>query len=125
MFVLETPQKVTRRFIIKILLKNVILLKHLHEKLVVNRISDYCELSKQIGRILGPGFYAHDVLVDNRSGQLYLCETGFKFYDVAYCNQVRDVISDRAFRHNIFDQKTYAAYARSVFVAYCAEMGFL
>ena len=60
------------------------LLDYLHEKLVVPRLEAFHALSDRIGRVLGPGFYAHDVLIENKTGQLFLCETGFKFYDDTY-----------------------------------------
>ena len=67
----------------------------------------------------------HDVLIDNKTGQLFLCETGFKFYDDTYEERMIGVVGDRNFLCNVSDQETYAGYAASVFVSYCAEMGFL
>ena len=105
--------------------KNPELLEHLYGKLVAPRLEELHALGKRIGCALGPGFYAHDVLVDNNSGHLFMCETGFKFYDHTYCNWMMNLINDRNFQHMLFDQDTYAGYAGSVFVAYCAEMGYL
>ena len=76
-----------------------------------------------MGSALGPGFYAHDV--DNESSELYVCETGFKFFDDTYSGRMGDVIEGRKFQAGYVDQETYAGYAASVFVTYCAEMGFL
>ena len=101
------------------------LLDYLHEKLLAPRLEAFHTLSYRIGHVLGPGFYAHDVLIDNKSGQLFLCESGFKFYDDTYENWMIGVVGDRNFLCNISDQETYAGYAASVFVSYCAEMGFL
>ena len=101
------------------------LLDYLHEKLVAPRLEAFHALSDRIGHVLGPGFYAHDVLIDNKTGQLFLCETGFKFYDDAYEEWMIGVVGDRNFLCNVSDQETYAGYAASVFVSYCAEMGFL
>ena len=101
------------------------LLDYLHEKLVAPRLEAFHALSHRIGRVLGPGFYAHDVLIENKTGQLFLCETGFKFYNDTYEERMIGVVSDRNFLCNVSDQETYAGYAASVFVSYCAEMGFL
>ena len=105
--------------------KNPELLEHLYGNLVAPRLEELHALGNRIGRVLGPGFYAHDVLVDNNSGHLFMCEAGFKFYDHTYSNRMMNVISDRNLQRTILDQETYAGYAGSVFVAYCAEMGFL
>ena len=105
--------------------KNPELLEHLYGNLVAPRLEELHALGNRIGRALGPGFYGHDVLVDNNSGHLFMCEAGFKFYDHTYSNRMMNVISDRNLQRTILDQETYAGYAGSVFVAYCAEMGFL
>ena len=105
--------------------KNPELLEYLYRNLVEPRLEQLHALGNRIGRALGPGFYAHDVLVDIESGHLFMCETGFKFYDHTYCNWMKNVVRDRNFQHMILDQETYAGYAGSVFLVYCAEMGFL
>ena len=48
-----------------------------------------------------------------------------KFFDGSYWDRMGDVIEDRKFQTGFVDQETYAGYAASVFVTYCAEMGFL
>ncbi len=105
--------------------KNRELLDYLYEKLVAPRVEVLHAFCYRIGHVLGPGFYAHDVLIANKTGQLFLCETGFKFYDNTYEERMIDVVGNRNFLFNISDQETYAGYAASVFVTYCAEMGFL
>ena len=105
--------------------KNPELLEHLYRNLVAPRLEQLHALGNRIGRALGPGFYVHDVLVDNNSGHLFLCESGFKFYDSSYAKPMMNVVRDRNLQRTILDQETYAGYAGSVFVAYCAEMGFL
>ena len=125
MFALEISTKIIHLFSGDRTPKNTRHLEYLHEQLVVERVDEYFILCNQIGRVLGPGFYAHDVLVDNVSGHLYLCETGFKFYCAPYCNRMMNVVDSRNILYNILDQETYAAYACSVFVTHCAEMGFL
>ena len=101
------------------------LLEYLREQLVVPRLEAFHALSYHIGHVLGPGFYTHDVLIENKSGRLFLCETGFKFYDDPYEERMIGVVGDRNFLSNISDQATYAGYAASVFVSYCAGKGFL
>ncbi len=101
------------------------LLDYLHEELVAPRLEAFRALSYRIGHLLGPGFYAHDVLIENKTGQLFLCETGFKFYDDTYEERMIGVVSNRNFLTNVSDHETYAGYAASVFVTYCAEMGVL
>lgn len=101
------------------------LLDYLQDRLVVPRLEDFVSLAEKVESALGPGFYAHDVLVDSSSGNLFLCETGFKYYDDSYCGRMIGVLDDRDFRYGVVDQEAYAAYAGAVFMAYCAERGFL
>ena len=101
------------------------LLNFLYGRLIESRLGEYLLLAEKMGSALGPGFYAHDVLVDNDSSELYVCETGFKFFDGTYWDRMGDVIEGSKFQAGFVDQETYAGYAASVFVTYCAEMGFL
>lgn len=101
------------------------LLDYMHRQLVKPRLDDYVSLAADVESVLGPGFYAHDVLVDNSTGELFLCETGYKYYDHTYSSRMKPVLGDREFRYGVVDQSTYAAYAGAVFVTYCTERGFL
>ena len=105
--------------------RNRELLDHLYGALVSQRIEEYAQLAEKIGSALDPGFYAHDILVANDSDKLFLCETGFKFFDISYWNVVESIVDDRAFQYNVVDQETHARHAASVFIAYCTEAGFL
>ena len=105
--------------------KNRELLDYLHETLVAPRVQAFHALSERIGHVLGAGFCTHDVLIENETGQLFLCESEFKFYDDSYEERMIGVLSDRNPLCNISDQETYAEHAASVFMRYCAEMGFL
>ena len=100
------------------------LIVYLYDRLVAPRLEEFYALGSCLGNVLGPGFYVHDVLVDRNSGQLNLCESGFKFYDDTYSEHMMGVIPDQNIRCNILDQGTFAGYAGSVFVTCCAEMGF-
>lgn len=42
--------------------------------------------TEAMGRILGPGFYAHDMIVSNSTGKLYMVESNLKFNDTPYAN---------------------------------------
>ena len=101
------------------------LLEYFYSLLVVPRLLEFISLAKKIESVLGPGFYIHDTLVERDSGQIYLSETGFKFYSSPYANHTMDVIGDRNFLSGVMDSDTYAAYAASVFVTYCAGKGFI
>ena len=104
--------------------KDFELIAHLYDRLIAPRLEEFRAFGSYLGNVLGPGFYVHDVLVDRNSGQLYLCESGFKFYDDTYSEHMMGVFPDRNIRCNILDQGTFAGYAGTVFVTYCAEMGF-
>jgi hypothetical protein len=57
------------------------LISYFHETVVESNRTRLIELCEQIGEVLGPGFYAHDILPRRETGELYVCESGFKFDD--------------------------------------------
>ena len=99
------------------------LLQNLYRQLVATRIKDYSLLAKRMGSVLGPGFYAHDVLVDNTSHEIFVCETGFKFFDDPYWDRIKSIADGRDFQYNVVRQYVYAKYAAGEFLSYCKEQG--
>ena len=101
------------------------LLDRIYKELVVPKIQQFRLLAQNIESVLGPGFYVHDILVEKETGELYLSEVGFKFYDQSYSSPMMGVTDDRDLLTGVMDIETYAAYAASVFVTYCAGKGFI
>ena len=102
------------------------LLDRLIEVLVAPQLGDYSLLSRTMAEAMGPGFYSHDVLVEKDSGKLYVCETGFKFYNDGQWSLMGH-LADRTLsaQESLTDQRTYASRSAAVFMTYCIEMGFL
>jgi hypothetical protein len=55
------------------------------------------QLCEKIGDVLGFGFYAHDILPCRETGELYVCETGFKFDDEDFRVALWPISSDLPF----------------------------
>ena len=73
------------------------LIAHFHELLVETNRPQLIKICEQIGDVLGPGFYAHDILPSRETGELYVCETGFKFDDRYYREALFPLNSDLPF----------------------------
>ena len=58
---------------------NADFINYCHELLVRPRSTEFQQIATRLYHVLGPGFYAHDLLIDNNSGAVYVCESGFKF----------------------------------------------
>jgi hypothetical protein len=59
------------------------LLNYLYSEIVLQNEQMLIDLAKKLGEILGPGFFSHDILFDPNSKSLFVCETGFKFDEIA------------------------------------------
>ena len=55
------------------------LINHFQWLLVDRNIDRFRELAKRLGDCLGPGLFAHDVVVESETQNIYVCETGIKF----------------------------------------------
>lgn len=73
------------------------LIAYFHETLVERNRTRLTKLCEQIGEVLGPGFYAHDILPSQENGELYVCETGFKFDDQDIRETLWPISSDLPF----------------------------
>ncbi len=75
------------------------LLNHLYTRLLEDRdtITGLCDA---VGRRLGPGLYAHDLLPDRESGQIFICETGFKVQNDNFARWMAPIQSQLCFNHD-------------------------
>lgn len=60
-------------------LLDVGLLNAVHAEIIMPRKALILEICERLGRVLGLGFFAHDILPSAVSDALFVCETGFKF----------------------------------------------
>lgn len=101
------------------------LVEALQERLVVHRLPELADLAIGVAEAFGPGFYSHDVLVPNNGGPVRLCETGFKFNDMAYTKRLAPVASDLPSHAAIFAIDTWAERSAGAFLDECARLGYL
>ncbi len=69
------------------------MLSALYSQLVGPNEQSLQELANRIANAAGPGFYAHDVLIDAQTKKAYLAETGYKFDDRSYCKRMSNIVS--------------------------------
>ncbi len=65
------------------------LIEHLHGVLVAGREAEFATLAERIAAALGPGFFAHDLLIDRETEEILVCETGLKLRDATYHDHLR------------------------------------
>lgn len=75
-------------------------LNALYAMIVLPNQAKIAEICLKIGGVLGLGFYSHDIL-PTRAGELFVCETGFKF-------------DDRAMRTRLSDYRDKVTFATSL-----------
>jgi hypothetical protein len=73
------------------------LISHFHETLVEANRPRMMQLCEQIGKVLGPGFYAHDILPSRETSEFFVSETGFKFDDGGYREALWSISYDLPF----------------------------
>ncbi|MBS0231941.1 MAG: hypothetical protein JSR99_00470 [Proteobacteria bacterium] len=88
------------------------LLNRFHEIFVRAKMAEITDLSEKIGDRIGVGFYAHDVLPEKDTGQLYLCETGFKFHDWTMRDRLAPIAESLPFYRDSISDETIAVSAR-------------
>lgn len=71
--------------------KNADLINALHRDVSNVAQGQFQRIAKQVYGAFGPGFYCHDVLVDTQTNRAIVCETGYKFNDMAYQQQLHEI----------------------------------
>ena len=91
------------------------LIEFLFQTLIEPRRDEITHHTRALGEILGPGFYAHDMVVCATTGALYMVETGFKFNDTPYATYLSPD-ADRMPSNAIFYTGQYAVRAAELFL---------
>jgi hypothetical protein len=99
------------------------LIERLQQALVAPRAEALSALASRLGLLLGPGFYAHDLLIERGTGNIYICESGFKFHDWSYGNRIHPIAQDLP-SHRFMLTPDYAVRAARLFLAACRDSGF-
>jgi hypothetical protein len=101
------------------------LLAALQKRLVDRLMPEYHDLAARVAAALGPGFYAHDVLVPSDGGPVQLCETGFKFNDGGYAGRLSPLAAELPCHRLMFATAAWAAHSADLFLAECERLGYL
>lgn len=91
------------------------LLSFLFDKLISPNSARFSEISQNIFEALGHGFYSHDLLVDIRKNQIYLCESGFKFDDYGIWRRMKPICEDENFPFDFSSGSDVGAMAAQQF----------
>jgi hypothetical protein len=101
------------------------LVELLQRRLVEGRLPEHAALAERVAAALGPGFYAHDVLLDREGGPPLLCETGFKFQDGAYERRLLPIAEQLPSHRILFSPPELAQASARLFVDECVRLGVL
>lgn len=91
------------------------LIEFLFQTLIEPRREEIARHTRALGEILGPGFYAHDMVVCNSTGAMFMVETGFKFNDTPYATYLEPDAA-RMPSNRIFYTGEYAVRAADLFL---------
>lgn len=98
------------------------LAQHLYSELIVKNRNELAALAAGIGDALGPGFYAHDLVVERDSGRVLVCESGFKFDSFEVRQYLKPMAARLPERELIFSP-VQAARSAEAFLAECRRHG--
>ena len=79
------------------------LVEYLYGHLVERRLEALIDLAARLGRALGPGFFAHDLVICSKTGVPYVCEVGVKFHAKAYETRLLPIADRLPSQRRIFD----------------------
>jgi hypothetical protein len=86
----------------------------LYQRIVVPQTTAIQSICRRISDVLGLGFYSHDILPEQSSNRLLVCETGFKFDDHIYRTHLRALsgrLLDEDFLSDRFPTKSAECFA--------------
>jgi hypothetical protein len=99
------------------------LLRNFHERIVEPNIEQLRQMARALGERLGIGLYGHDVVPCAATGKMYLCEAGYKPYDITYPQRMASIADELpAHLSGLYNGEFYFRSALSL-VSQVAERG--
>ncbi len=100
------------------------LIAHLHETVAVPRTGEIAEICARAGKVLGPGFYAYDILPQLSSGRSLVCEVNIKFHDWHVPGRLLPLADKVPIYRHLFTGQDMVRTVRA-FVEMCRDHGYL
>lgn len=97
------------------------LLAQLQTQLVDPYREEFKEIADRIFRALGPGFYAHDLMIEAKTKKIYVCETGLKFDDPAFWMHAMPIANHLPFHQPLFPPENFAALSARTLISDCQD----
>lgn len=91
------------------------LYEHLQQTLVIPQQDALRAMARQLGDALGSGFFAHDLLIEQPSGRILICESGYKFDDKTIVKHLRPIKQNIPSISDLYDD-TYATLSAEAFL---------
>lgn len=98
------------------------LIEHLHQMLVVPNGDRFRDIARAMFGVLGHGFFAHDLLIDATSGDIFVCESGLKFDDPAFWMHLEPVAGDIPSQARLYPVDDFARYVAGRFLERCRHL---
>lgn len=98
------------------------LIQHFRTRLIDARWPELVQLSTRLGRALGAGFYAHDLVICKETERIYVCETGFKLVLDSYTPHIAPISSALPFEDCLFSAQ-FARASTEAFLEECRRHG--
>jgi hypothetical protein len=98
------------------------LLEYLHAELVEPHHDAFAQIAAKLHRLIGNGFFVHDLLIERQTGAIMVCESGLKFDDWPYrmrLAKVGDAIPSQA---PIMVLKPFAMRSADTFADICETL---
>jgi hypothetical protein len=71
--------------------RNAALYNAVYDQLFVQREAELRDLAVRLNKVLGPGFYHHDLLIEAGTGRILVCEVGYKFDPYAFSEHMAPI----------------------------------
>ncbi|MBO9479502.1 hypothetical protein J7382_18305 [Shimia sp. R11_0] len=97
------------------------LLEHLYQELVEQNQEELKEIAKRVFHATGPCFSGHDIVIAHNTGEIFVCETGFKFDNTTERAHLAPILKDLPFLENFADPDHYAQIAAKTFSNWCTD----
>lgn len=99
-----------------------LLIDYAYHRLVVPNFNRLSELTHKVGDILGPGFYAHDILIRQPDQSLFIAETNYKFIDDSFIEHISPLCGIGLKSYPSLSADSFSRKSALHFLKYCESL---
>lgn len=101
---------------------NPALIEFLDSELIQKNMERFSNITRSLHDVLGHGFYAHDLLIERDTADIFVCESGFKFDAFGYWSHLSEIKDEIPSQAILYPSACFIRKSSFLFLSCCESV---